>query len=197
MSAWRPCPAALVCRRVCPDTLFNQSSARGPKAGTRRLRFASEPACKPGSVFAEARDGHPSRARRCRRTRAAHQTASDGPPAIFWPCSGWGLPSRPGYPERWWSLTPPFHPYLRDRRRSALCCTCPRVTPGRRYRPPCPVEPGLSSAAVAAAAVRPTQSPRGDLNPGPLAYHASALTAGATKARSQEVCRCSIKLERL
>src|SRR5690606_6843302 len=28
-----------------------------------------------------------------------------------WPCSRWGLPSRPGHPERWWSLTPPFHPY--------------------------------------------------------------------------------------
>jgi hypothetical protein len=28
-----------------------------------------------------------------------------------WPCSGWGLPSRSGRPERWWSLTPPFHPY--------------------------------------------------------------------------------------
>jgi hypothetical protein len=29
-----------------------------------------------------------------------------------WPCSGWGLPSRPGHPRRWWALTPPFHPYL-------------------------------------------------------------------------------------
>ncbi len=28
-----------------------------------------------------------------------------------WPCSRWGLPSRPGHPGRWWSLTPPFHPY--------------------------------------------------------------------------------------
>ena len=29
------------------------------------------------------------------------------------PCSGRGLPSRPGHPGRWWSLTPPFHPYRR------------------------------------------------------------------------------------
>jgi len=28
-----------------------------------------------------------------------------------WPCSGWGLPSRPSHLGRWWSLTPPFHPY--------------------------------------------------------------------------------------
>ena len=27
------------------------------------------------------------------------------------PCSGRGLPSQPGHPGRWWSLTPPFHPY--------------------------------------------------------------------------------------
>jgi hypothetical protein len=35
-------------------------------------------------------------------------------------------------------------PILTDRR-SALCGTVPRVTPGGRYPPPCPVEPGLSS----------------------------------------------------
>lgn len=31
-------------------------------------------------------------------------------------------------------------------RRSVLCGTVPRVTPGGRYPPPCPVEPGRSSA---------------------------------------------------
>ena len=30
------------------------------------------------------------------------------------PCTGWGLPSRPGFPRRWWALTPPFHPCLHD-----------------------------------------------------------------------------------
>ena len=58
---------------------------------------------------------------RCRQALAAYPQASGGPPSIacaarrnrraFWPCSGWGLPSRPGRPGRWWSLTPPFHPY--------------------------------------------------------------------------------------
>jgi hypothetical protein len=33
------------------------------------------------------------------------------------------------------------------RRRSVLCGTVPRVTPGGRCPPPCPVEPGLSSAS--------------------------------------------------
>jgi len=37
----------------------------------------------------------------------------------------------------------------RVRRRSVFCGTIPRVTPGRRYRPPCPAEPGPSSARQA------------------------------------------------
>jgi hypothetical protein len=32
------------------------------------------------------------------------------------------------------------------RQRSVFCGTVPRVTPGGRYPPPCPVEPGPSSA---------------------------------------------------
>ena len=31
-------------------------------------------------------------------------------------------------------------------RRSTLCCTFPNLTAGRRYRPSCPSEPGLSSS---------------------------------------------------
>jgi hypothetical protein len=31
-------------------------------------------------------------------------------------------------------------------RRSVLCCTFPNLAIGRRYRPSCPVEPGLSSS---------------------------------------------------
>jgi hypothetical protein len=41
-------------------------------------------------------------------------------PAPSRSCSRWGLPSRLGRPRRWWSLTPPFHPYPhsgRDRSR--------------------------------------------------------------------------------
>ena len=32
-----------------------------------------------------------------------------------------------------------------SRRRFAFCCTFPSLTAGRRYRPPCSLEPGLSS----------------------------------------------------
>ena len=37
---------------------------------------------------------------------------------------------KPMSPWAGWALTPPFHPYLAA---VYLCCTCPRVTPGRRY----------------------------------------------------------------
>src|ERR1700689_1092278 len=38
--------------------------------------------------------------------------AGEQPISHAWPCSGWGLPSRPGHPDRWCALTAPFHPYL-------------------------------------------------------------------------------------
>src|SRR3954464_4897967 len=41
----------------------------------------------------------------------------------FRPCSRWGLPSRPGRPGRWWSLAPPFHPYLRPPERAEAVCS--------------------------------------------------------------------------
>ena len=50
--------------------------------------------------------------------------------------------------RRWWSLAPPFHPYRTGGAgwRSVFCGTVPRVAPGGCYPPPCPVEPGPSSA---------------------------------------------------
>lgn len=88
--------------------------------------------------------------RRCRRPPAAYPGtwASSPRTCPVWPCSGWGLPSLPGHPGSWWSLTPPFHPY-RDPKgswRSLLCGTGLRVTPSGRYPPPCSAEPGRSSS---------------------------------------------------
>jgi len=53
------------------------------------------------------------------------------------PCSGWGLPSRPGHPGRWCALTAPFHPCLcaarrQHHRRSVLCGTFLQVAPTGR-----------------------------------------------------------------
>jgi len=45
-------------------------------------------------------------------------------------------------------------------RRSVLCGTFPRITPGWRYQPPCPVESGLSSLSASKdAPARPPGSP--------------------------------------
>src|SRR3954454_5349346 len=44
-----------------------------------------------------------------------------GPPVPVRPCSGWGLPSRPGHPGRWCALTAPFHPCLCPEGPSAVC----------------------------------------------------------------------------
>src|SRR5262245_6776952 len=57
-------------------------------------------------------------------------------------CSGWGLASRPGHPERWCALTAPFHPCLprpkaRDRR-STLCSTFRGIAPPGSYPAPLP-----------------------------------------------------------
>jgi hypothetical protein len=43
--------------------------------------------------------------------------------------------------------------------RSVFCGTVPRVTPGRRYRPPCPAEPGPSSPGPESQRGRPAGSP--------------------------------------
>ena len=145
--------------------------------------MAGESACRPGSVHPLARaDGHPSgtavadslvrptREHRAGRPRSLAQEAVSQGSLPFWPCSGWGLPSRPSHLERWWSLTPPFHPYLprpEPGRRFVFCGTVPRVTPGRRYRPPCPAEPGPSSPHTpCSAAARPTRSPPQGYSPG-------------------------------
>ena len=108
---------------------------------------------------------HPSAARVTTNlrahARAAYPLASGEQPsnvnATFrssWPCSRWSLPSHPTHAGCWWSLTPPFHPYLGSPRRSIFCGTCPWVAPGGCYPPPCSVESGLSSDFSAAA--RPT-----------------------------------------
>src|SRR4030095_1233390 len=54
----------------------------------------------------------------------------------------------------------PVSPLPRDRpkpdpRRSVLCGTVPRITPGGCWPPPCPVEPGRSSAGTQRALTRP------------------------------------------
>src|SRR5690242_4367931 len=83
----------------------------------------------------------------------------DGP---AWPCTGRGLPGRrvTATPVRSYRTFSPLP--VRDSRVAApsavyFCGTFPRVSPGGRYPPPCPVVSGLSS--------RGFLSPRGPLGP--------------------------------
>ncbi len=85
-----------------------------------------ESACKPGSVTRAGAhaDGHPSGTtvagglvRSTRRHRTGSPPAQGPRRTPSRPCSGWGLPSRPGHPGRWCALTAPFHPYCRLARR--------------------------------------------------------------------------------
>ena len=85
------------------------------------------------------------------------------------PCSGWGLPGQPSHPGCRCALTAPFHPYLipPDRsqtghRRYLFCGTFPDLTTGRRYRPPCPAEPGLSSTSSRSEIRRPPKTQNSD-----------------------------------
>jgi len=59
------------------------------------------------------------------------------------PCTGWGLPSRSGHPDRWCALTAPFHPYRAPLGRAAVCFLwhCPWG------RPPWPLASTLSNGA--------------------------------------------------
>jgi len=63
--------------------------------------------------------------------------------------------------------------------RSVLCGTVPRVTPGRCYRPPCPVEPGPSSPGHARMARR--DRPAG--SPLPSRIGACAARVRTTRSR--------------
>ena len=65
-----------------------------------------------------------------------------------WPCSGWGLPSRPVTRLAGGLLPHRFTlacARLAGHRRFVLCGTFRRVTPPGRYPAPCPMESGLSS----------------------------------------------------
>jgi hypothetical protein len=103
------------------------------------------------------------------------------------PCTGWGLPSCPCCHGHWCALTAPFHPYPRRsasrpvgvrraergvsggaedlRGRSALCCTCRRLTrPAVSWHPAlrCPDFPQVLGACPRAPATRwPTLRPPG------------------------------------
>jgi len=94
------------CRQLDPrgSTCLNTC---GPSGGWRAGLYAGFcTGLAPGG-------GHPSRPAVARRLqRPTRGTCGRAARPSAWPCSGWGLPSRPGHPGRWCALTAPFHPCL-------------------------------------------------------------------------------------
>ena len=101
-------------------------------------------ACKPGSVHAEALDGHSSWAAVANNLPATYPDGGvktrlpalpgDHPYSVLLPV-GFTMPVLS--PGRRCALTAPFHPYSATAKRFAFCGTFPRVTPAGRYPAPC------------------------------------------------------------
>jgi hypothetical protein len=120
---------------------------------------AGEPACRPGSVRPLARGGdHPSGTavadslvRPTREHRAGRpQTLAQGTVVPLLALLRVGFTEPPQSPAALvvsYTTVSPL-PLRQTQGRSVFCGTFPRVTPGRRYRPPCPVEPGPSSPGL-------------------------------------------------
>ena len=132
--------------------LLCRGSVRRRAAVSRRCvsmcdrRKAPEGACKPGpvrqpvsaaGVMVIPLDGRlPGRSSSLTRGLRAGRPSPPLPGARppIRPCTGWGLPSRSGHPDRWCALTAPFHPYRapESARRSAFCGTVRGVAPPGR-----------------------------------------------------------------
>src|SRR6266702_5528002 len=175
-----------------------------------RALQAGEPACRPGSVRPLARGGgHPSGTavagslvRSTREHRAGRpRSLAQGTVAPLLTLLRVGFTEPPQSPAALvvsYTTVSPLPPLARGR--SVFCGTVPRVTPGRRYRPPCPVEPGPSSPGLRPA--RPpgrltraqdtpdTTGPAWRTEPAP-ANDASDSTAAATGASAIDPAHAS------
>ncbi len=96
----------------------------GPRAGTWQPFIWDRTCARPLATHPDDRPGNGLNGLR----RSRH------PYSVLLPV-GFAVPSMLPCPR--WALTPPFHPCLRKRRRSALCGTFPGVAPAGRYPAPC------------------------------------------------------------
>jgi len=126
-----------------------------------------ESACRPGSVRPLARvDGHPSgtavadslvRSTREHRAGSPQALAQARVTRALLTLLRVGFTEPPQSPAVLVVSYTTVSPLPRNAGRFVFCGTVPRVTPGRRYRPPCPVEPGPSSpGSKPGATARPT-----------------------------------------
>ncbi len=97
------------------------------------------------------------------------------------PAVGFGLPRMS--PSARCALTAPFHLCRSFLRLYVFCATFPRVAPGWRYQPPCPVRFGLSSLSrrfPPAKARSPSPALRLDYNPAASAVEAVCIRRAQT-----------------
>ncbi len=150
-------------RRAVRQSDRNSRRRNARRSGRRAHRNASRPLTDAGECYAGARC-EPGK-RKCQpvykpgsvwRGRTPRVTtihlgrpspdASCDPPGRLWPetrhhpyavllPAGFAVPAT--LPPPRWALTPPFHPYPRERGRSDFCGTFPGVTPAGRYPAPC------------------------------------------------------------
>ena len=169
---------------MCPRSAPNGDSDRsttGQSHGWRASRPVGRVLCTRVSGPTAIHLGLPLPAASCGLPasigRAALERSRREPWFPSWPCSGWGLPSRRSHLRRWWSLTPPFHPYLRASA-GAVCFLwhCPAGHPGSALPTtlPCGARTFLTGPERPGATARPTH-PRsgyadGGLGRGPAPY---------------------------
>src|SRR5580765_7769922 len=134
--------------------------ARRPNREAPRSGASRQQACKPDSVEGDhlSRPPVPRWLERCTRLlggprrRSLFHLAPDG----VWRAAV--------SPQRWWALTPPFHPYRQRLRRVFRCRRSPFCATFRRLSPPgispasCPSVSGLSSSRERLAVTRPALS---------------------------------------
>ena len=132
------------------------------------MKEKSQMACKPGSVPAEAGDGHssgtPVTGRLARPTRATARKPAcltePGLPPLFGLAPGGVYPAAAvtGRAVRSYRTFSPLPDSREAVRRYPFCCTFRRLTPPRGYLALCPMEPGLSSPRETAGGDCPTDS---------------------------------------
>jgi hypothetical protein len=202
---WTRHSPARACVPQCAPGCFRVLLGRRSK-----VQAAGEPACRPGSVHPRERGptaihlGLPLLAASCGLPASIGRAAlnrSRSLPAARTPRR---IPSdlAPGGVYRAAAVTCGAGGLLHHRftltsgpgrspapRRSVFCGTFPRVTPGRRYRPPCPAEPGPSSPGRKSRRGRPAGSPAVTHSIGAHPARPTADPPGPTRAAADARCR--------
>ena len=123
-------PAGDLRPRTCLCVVSAAGMSRGRHSHGKMSQRQRSPVSRVLSGSLRCQDGHSSGRPVTRPLKRPDPRAPGGPPSTpgetpgacppIRPCTGWGLPSRSGRPDRWCALTAPFHPYHRRERGVAV-----------------------------------------------------------------------------